>query len=78
MNKNLQHISCGKAVLFFKHPGRHAHILGQVVQCSGWSNLVIMEQDGTSLHNGFTANCYIKTLEENLVEHCDWYYLPSR
>ena len=35
----------------------------------GWSKLVVMEQDYISNQGGFTANSYIKTLEDGMVEH---------
>ena len=51
----------------------HGRPISQMVWGSiwlgGWSKLVVMEQDYISNQGGFTANSYIKTLEDGMVEH---------
>ena len=51
----------------------HGRPISQMVWGSiwlgGWSKLVVMEQDYISNQGEFTANSYIKTLEDGMVEH---------
>lgn len=51
----------------------HGQPISQMVWAAIWYNgrskLVVMPRDETSNRGGFTANSYIKTLEEGLLEH---------